>query len=231
MKIRGGKTGVRDNLARQLSSYWDDYDYAVVEDGVTFALTRMEELLSHINYKNKYVWNEGEVMFTPYNSVQYSIFLYFIANSIYRQNGAVMEADIIYYLNKIMNSCDWFYAVELPDIFYAEHPLGSILGRAKYGKYFFIYQGTTVGGNRNQEGELFYPVVGDNVLMYANSSILGNSRIGNNVIISTDCTVLDEDIPDNSIVFGHSPNLIIKQRSEQEMIKRRSHIWERRCVG
>jgi serine O-acetyltransferase len=42
--------------------------------------------------------------------------------------------------------------------------------------------------------------------------ILGNSKIGNNVILGAGTCIKDDDIPDDSIVFGSSPNLIIKKR-------------------
>jgi serine O-acetyltransferase len=42
--------------------------------------------------------------------------------------------------------------------------------------------------------------------------ILGNSKIGNNVILGAGACVKDQDIPDNSMVFGSSPNLIIKKK-------------------
>lgn len=48
--------------------------------------------------------------------------------------------------------------------------------------------------------------------MCANSSIIGKCVIGNNVTIAANSGVKDENIPDNSLVFGHSPNLIIKVR-------------------
>ena len=47
--------------------------------------------------------------------------------------------------------------------------------------------------------------------MYSNSSILGNSRIGNNVNIGAGAIVKNQDVPDNCTVFGQSPNLIIKK--------------------
>ena len=50
------------------------------------------------------------------------------------------------------------------------------------------------------------------VRMCANSSIIGNCRIGDNVIIGANSGVKDEDVPDNSIVFGYSPHLIIKAK-------------------
>lgn len=132
--------------------------------------------------------------------------------------------EYVYYLNKIMHSIDWFYAVSLPEHFGAEHPLGSVLGRANYGDYFFIYQGCTVGGNR-KGGTLYYPDMGHHCVMFANSSIIGKCNIENNVILSSYCHVKDEDVPDNCIVFGESPHLIIKERTEEEIHRMISNIW------
>lgn len=42
--------------------------------------------------------------------------------------------------------------------------------------------------------------------------LFGNCRIGDNVIIGANSGVKDEDVPDNSIVFGYSPHLIIKAK-------------------
>lgn len=113
-----------------------------------------------------------------------------------------------------MNGLDMFYAIEMPDWFSAEHPVGTVLGRAKYGNGFFFYQGCTVGGNYDKDGALHYPVIGENVKMFANSSLIGKCKIGNNVILGAGALVKNEDIPDNTIVFGQSPNLILKQNKK-----------------
>ncbi|MFK2235759.1 serine acetyltransferase [Bacteroides fragilis] len=47
--------------------------------------------------------------------------------------------------------------------------------------------------------------------MCANSSIIGNCLIGDNVIIGANSGVKDEDIPNDSLVFGYSPNLVVKR--------------------
>lgn len=57
--------------------------------------------------------------------------------------GDTVLADKIYYLNKMMNSVDLFYEIELPMHFGLEHPLGTIMGRAKFGDYFYFYQQCT----------------------------------------------------------------------------------------
>lgn len=159
--------------------------------------------------KNKYFTNE----INPYNSVMYCVFLYWLSKVAYKE-GRRDLADKIYYLNKMFNSVDLYYAIDLPNAWLCEHPLGSVMGRAKYGENFFFYQGCTVGGNWNKFGELKYPVIGNNVMMYSNSKILGNSHIGDNCTIAANCYVINQDIPDNSIVFGQSPNLIIKEKKD-----------------
>lgn len=124
-----------------------------------------------------------------------------------------------------MHSVEWFYAVELPEYFGAEHPLGSVLGKAVYGNYFFTYQGVTVGGNRKGE-KIYYPVIGDHVTMFSDSKIIGKAHIGDNIIIAANAYIKDTNIPSNSIVFGQWPNLIIKHADDKA--KRLSaSIWKK----
>ena len=123
-----------------------------------------------------------------------------------------------------MHGIDWFYAIDLPIHFFAEHPLGSVLGRAEYGDYLLIYQGTTVGGSR-RAGEIHYPVIGDNVILFSNASVLGKSQIGSNVIISAGTQIVNDNVPDNCMVFGQTPNLVIKERNEEIMKKTIDGYW------
>lgn len=150
----------------------------------------------------------------PFNSVMYTNYLYQVSHLLYKE-GYSQIADKVYYLNKMLNAVDLFYAIELPEHWNCEHPLGSVMGRAKYGDYFFFYQGSTIGGNHTN-----YPVLGDYVTMYSNSKVLGKSHIGNNVIIGANTYIKDTDIPDNSIVFGQFPNLIIKQNKNIDIFWR-----------
>ena len=158
-------------------------------------------------FNNKYLKAE----LSPFNSVINCNYLYWLSNELYKIGSGA--ADKVYYLNKMLNSVDLFYAIELPECWSCEHPLSSVMGRAKYGDHFFFYQGCTVGGNYNN-GVLEYPVIGDNVIMYSNSKIIGNSVIVSNTLIAANEYIKNETIPDNSIVFGQSPALIIKQRKD-----------------
>ena len=123
-----------------------------------------------------------------------------------------------------MHSIDWYYAIELPIHFLCEHPLGSVLGKASYGDYLLIYQGTTVGGSI-KGNILYYPEFDGNTIMFANSSVLGKSHIGNNVILSAGAKVVNQDVPSNSIVFGESPNLIIKEKDEHAIKLKIEEYW------
>lgn len=210
------KEDILAQLLMQLKSHFfiTKAEQTVIENRFENALAACEENFSHSG--NKYYWQEEDGVrlcrFNPYHAVQYMIFLYYLSHDIYKNANIGQLCDKIYYLNKVLHSVDLFYAIELPAYFGAEHPLGVVMGRAKYNNGLFFYQGCTVGGTRDKEGNLFYPELGKNVHMYSNSSILGNCHIGNNVNIGAGCIVKNQDVPDNSTVFGQSPNLIIKKR-------------------
>ena len=80
----------------------------------------------------------------PFHSVQYMTFLYIMANELYRNGVSSTLSDKLYYQNKTKNGLDMFYAIELPEVWSAEHSVGSVLGRAQYENGFFFYQGCIV---------------------------------------------------------------------------------------
>lgn len=82
--------------------------------------------------------------------------------------------------------------------------------RAIIGKNFNISQGTLIGyAAGKREGT---PTIGDNVCMNANSSIVGNVKIGNNVLIAPGAFI-NFDVPDNSIVIGNPGKIIAREES------------------
>lgn len=155
---------------------------------------------------NKYYHRDGEVYFNPFHSGQYCIYLYWLSRTIFEAENNIL-ADKIYYLNKIMHGCDMFYEVELPEVFMLDHPVGSVIGRGTFGEGFEFGQNCTIGNNKG-----IYPVIGKHVELCANASIIGNCHIGDNVTLGAYACVKDQDVPANSIVFGQSPNLIIKAK-------------------
>jgi serine O-acetyltransferase len=210
MVINIGKNKLIDLIYRQINNnfYIGNNEIIDLKKSVNNALLRAEKC--YAGNSNKYYWNnEQELIFNPYHSAQYAIFLYFLARDLFL-SGKVLLADRVYFLNKMLNSCDLFYEVKLPDIFFLDHPIGAIIGRGVFSNYFAFRHGCTVGGNHG-----IFPCFGEFVCLFSNATVLGNASIGSNVFISSNALVKDIDIPDNSIVFGQSPDLIIKRKPEE----------------
>jgi serine O-acetyltransferase len=199
-------------LKKQLSSLFilTDVQSLILKKHFNKVMARCEYCFKKT--PNKYYIQAGEAFFNPYMSTQYTIFLYYFANTIYKSESEHSElCDKLYYLNKSLNAVDIFYAVDLPDFFMCEHPVGSVMGRASYGDGFLFYQNCSVGGFHSGGGGIIYPHIGKNVKMFANSMIIGNCEIGDNVNIGAGAVVKNQNIPENSNVFGESPNLVIKR--------------------
>jgi len=179
--------------------------YSIVKEKLIYCLEKSDN-----KYYSRLIGGVKETYFNPFHSVQYCIYLYYYSKAIVTEKEDSMLADKIYYLNKALNGCDLYHGIDLPKYWDCEHPLGSIMGRAKYSDGFYFYQGCTVGGNKG-----FYPTIGKNVWMYAYSQLIGNSLVGNNVILGANCKIKDQDIPSYSLVFGESPNLIIKSMEKE----------------
>lgn len=89
---------------------------------------------------------------------------------------------------------------------------GSIIvnPEAVIGKNFCIGAGTLIGNAQGKKKGV--PVIGDNVFMGRNAIIIGNVRIGNNVLIAPGAFV-NFDVPDNSIVMGNPGHIITRDSS------------------
>ena len=155
--------------------------------------------------RNKYYKDSDGVVFNPYHSGQYTIFLYWLARSLYEEYGdsARSLCDRVYFLNRVLNSVDLYYEVKMPEFFFLDHPLGSVLGRATYGDGLTFAQQCNVGGNHN-----IYPRLGSNVILLSGSKILGNCSIGSNVLISANTLVMDI-----ALVFGRPRDYVVKSVS------------------
>ena len=117
-------------------------------------------------------------------------------------------SDSLFFILKSNCHINLFYKTNIPSYFFPFHALGSVLGRTKYGKYFFINQNCTVGGN------LFdFPTIGDGVVLGPNTTVLGKCRIGDNVRVGTGTLIIEKNVPDNSIIFGRPGNYLIKKNN------------------
>ena len=81
---------------------------------------------------------------------------------------------------------------------------------AVLGKNINLHKGVTIG-EEHRGKRAGYPVIGDNVWIGVNATIVGKVHIGNDVLIAANCFV-NCDVPDHSIVFGNP--CIIKHRED-----------------
>ena len=77
---------------------------------------------------------------------------------------------------------------------------------AKIGSNVTIFHRVTIG-----EGDGGAPTIGNNVLIGAGATILGNITIGNNVKIGAGC-IVTKDVPENATVVMGAPRIILKEK-------------------
>lgn len=77
------------------------------------------------------------------------------------------------------------------------------------GKNASISHGCVIGNAQGRRKGV--PIIGDNVVINANAVVVGNVKIGNDVLIAPNAFV-NFDVPDNSIVIGN-PGQIIPRTS------------------
>jgi serine O-acetyltransferase len=91
------------------------------------------------------------------------------------------------------------------------HPLGVVIGSGVVIKnHVTIWQQVTLGSTGRKNKELEYPIIGNNVKIYAGAKIIGGISIGENAIIGANAVVL-QNVPDNCIAVGIPARIIDKR--------------------
>jgi serine O-acetyltransferase len=194
-------------LNKQLNSFFPDSNMNQhLFKYIGSSLERIEYCFSRI--KSKYYNNGNETNFNHLNGDHYSVFLYFVSNEAFKDGNNIVYQKCSL-LNKSLFSIDLFGHIEMPSIFLLVHPVGTIIGRAILNDYLVIYQGVTIGGVK-RELEINYPTIGKNVVCYSNSSILGNTIIGDSVIIGANTMLIDEKVDGFCTV--------VRERSQKKLI-------------
>jgi serine O-acetyltransferase len=101
--------------------------------------------------------------------------------------------------------------------FFIDHGTGIVIGETTIiGDNVKIYQGVTLGAlsvSRDKMNKKRHPTIEDNVVIYANATILGgNTIIGKEAVIGGNVWITDS-VPPQSLVF-HKSELIIKSKQQ-----------------
>ena len=204
-------------VACQLTTYFPD-GRSITADTITPYIDEALERTRHCftGIEKKKFRDGAKAMFNYLHPDHYAMFLYLLSNTVSRRDRANPLAFRLFYLNKVLHSLDVYHDTELPPVFQFMHPLGAILGQATYGNYLCVYQGCSIGAD--EDGT--FPVLGEHVVLYAKSSVIGRSRIGNNVVIGANTMVLNRDIPDDKLVVGNFPQLEIRENKRHVLDRR-----------
>jgi serine O-acetyltransferase len=187
------KQGLVDLTSRQVANLYPDGRGLLGERIASHVDEALERTRVCINAVR--MWREEE--FNYLHSSQYCTYLYFLANTIWRNTGDSDACTRLFLLNKALNAIDCFYEIELPDIFFIGHSVGIVLSKATYGRYLVLYQNSTVGKNHGVA-----PVIGEGVVMYPNSAIIGRCHVGARTVLSQGTSVVNADTPGNVVAFN-----------------------------
>ncbi len=198
-------------VSKQINNMIPDNNLVSATDLQQYVNTAYDRLFHCFKAINNKYYNEGgDVYFNHLHSDHYCSFLYLLSNTAYLQKNTDL-ATKVFLLNKYLHSVDLYFSVSLPEVFLLVHPVGSIIGNATYENKIVIYQNCSIGSVYKDE-KYIYPKFGENIVLYSRTSIIGECRIGNNVIFGANTFVMKSTIENNSLVTGAYPQLNITSK-------------------
>lgn len=181
------------------------------------ALERTEYCFNSI--KRKYFNHNGQTVFDHLHGDHFATFLWFLSNTVWSRETDAETPTRLCIVNRALHGIDLFYNVEMPNIFMLAHPLASIIGRGTYADYLVVHQHCTIGQSAQISSGGKYPTFLGPTLLYSGVSIIGNCTIGSNVVFGAQTSILNMDIPDNSLVTGRGSDLRVRP-NEQSVFER-----------
>ena len=191
--VNTNRAQLLDYVAGQVDTFFPDHvrdARAIIDADLDEALDRVSRCIDGVA-----MWRAGA--FDYLHSSQYCTFLYYLANTVWRNRAHENAATKLFYLNKALHGFECFYATALPEVFFIGHTVGIVLVRTSYGNRFAIYQNCTVGQSKGAR-----PEIGERVLMFPNSAILGATKVGDGTVLAQGAQLIDCDTAGGTIVFG-----------------------------
>jgi serine O-acetyltransferase len=198
----GDEAALLAYLGRQLEHFFPDGrtgQQPLLHAALRPALQRLQRVINAVRW-----WPADE--FDHLHSSQYTSFLYCLARELWLGSSDRPLCNKLFGLNKALNGIDLFYEIEMPEVFFIGHSVGIVLAKATYGNRLVLYQGCTVGKNHGAA-----PVLGEGVVMYPGSAIIGRCEIGAGSVIGQGVSVVNRSTPGQCLVFqGTAANLCFK---------------------
>ena len=148
----------------------------------------------------------------------YAIAVYRFSHELYKKGFPLVPRLMTEYAHRLTGT-EINAGAQIGNSFFIDHATGTIIGETVIIKNNVkIYQGVTLGAkyvNRELKGSKRHPTVEDNVIIYANATILGgNTTIGANSVIGGNVW-LTKSVPPNSTVLN-TKEVTIKPNTEYD---------------
>lgn len=107
------------------------------------------------------------------------------------------------------------------EYFFIDHGTGIVIGETTtIGDHVKIYQGVTLGALSTMKGQELsgvkrHPTIEDNVVIYANTTILGGETVVGEGSVVAGNTFLTQSVPANTTVSAYMPELKLKARRKK----------------
>ena len=151
----------------------------------------------------------------------FAIFIYRIAHELYTRKVAMIPRMMSEYAHS-QTGIDINPGATIGEYFFIDHGTGVVVGETTIiGDNVKLYQGATLGalspaGMPTNPGVRRHPKVGNNVVLYANSTLLGGAtEIGDNVIVGGNAFLTSSVEPD-TIVSVKTPELTFRGKRHKE---------------
>jgi serine O-acetyltransferase len=132
-----------------------------------------------------------------------AVFVYRVQQYLFQKNMLLM-AYFFHRINLNIHSIDIVPGAEIGPGLRIDHPVGIVIGsNVVIGENCTILHGVTLGTRflRSEQYDNQFPIIGDDVTLGCNSTILGNVVIGSGVNIGANSLVF-KSVPSNTTVTG-----------------------------
>lgn len=121
---------------------------------------------------------------------------------VFELKGNYLLALAVSNLNQVITGAEFCVGVRVGVPLIIRHPAGIVIGGGvKIGNSCILLQGVTIGEKHIREPDGLYPIIGDNVSIGCNSTIIGGVLVGSGATIGAH-TLIVHDVNSGETVIG-----------------------------
>lgn len=145
----------------------------------------------------------------------FAIAVYRMAHQLWKNNVPIIPRLISEYVHG-KTGIDIHPGAQIGNRFFIDHGTGVVIGETTViGDDVKVYQGVTLGAlnvSKDKAEQKRHPTIGNNVIIYANATILGGDTvIGNDAVIGGNVWIT-QSVPEKSLVY-HKSEIVIKNKA------------------